>query len=364
MQRIIVSVTSDLVADQRVHRVCSTLQSNGYNVLLIGRKLNNKQDPGIRVYKYKRLSLLFNKGFLFYACFNLRLFLILLFSKSDIFLSNDLDTLAASFLASKIKKKKLIYDSHELFTEVPELIRRPKVQKFWLRIEKYILPKLKNCYTVSEPISEYYNQMYGTSFSVIRNLPYYKKQTIDINKRENILIYQGALNEGRGLELLISAMEEVENCKLYIAGSGKIESDLKELCKTLSLSSKIEFLGRIPMDDLYEITRTAILGFSLEQDTGLNYRYALPNKIFDYIQAGVPSLVSPLPEIQKIVTDYNTGELLLEDTASDLAKHINKLIKTKVLLEKYHINCINASKELCWENESNKLIDIVNIAKY
>lgn len=364
MPRIIVSVSSDLVTDQRVHRVCNTLYSNGYDVLLIGRKINNNQDPGVRVYKYKRLFLLFKKGFLFYACFNIRLFLILLFSKSDIFLSNDLDTLTANFLASRIRKKKLIYDSHELFTEVPELINRQRVQTIWLRIEKNILPKLKNCYTVSEPIAEYYYQMYGTKFSIIRNLPYLKKEPIDINKRKNILIYQGALNKGRGLELLISAMQEVDKCTLKIAGSGDIESDLQELSNTLGLSNKIEFLGRVPLDDLHQITQTAILGFSLEEDYGLNYRYALPNKIFDYIQAGVPSIVSPLPEMRKIITEYNTGELFLEDSASELAKQINRMIKSKDLLDKYHKNSINTSKDLCWENESSKLIDIINTATY
>ncbi|MCA1760901.1 MAG: hypothetical protein LC658_14130, partial [Bacteroidales bacterium] len=120
-KRIIVSVTSDLVSDNRVHKTCTTLGEMGFEVLLVGRKLAGSQPLSPRNYQTKRIKLFFNKGPLFYACFNFRLFCLLLFSKCDLLLSNDLDTLPANFLASKLKNKPLVYDSHEFFTEVPEL---------------------------------------------------------------------------------------------------------------------------------------------------------------------------------------------------------------------------------------------------
>ena len=163
MKRILISVTNDLATDQRVHKVCETLQEFGFDILLIGRKLPNSL-PVNRNYKTTRMNLIFNKGFLFYTEYNLRLFLKLLFTKKDILLANDLDTLLPNFLISRIQNTKLVYDSHELFTEVPELINRPKVQSVWLRIEKTILPKLKNCYTVCQSIADYYNTKYDTSF--------------------------------------------------------------------------------------------------------------------------------------------------------------------------------------------------------
>ncbi len=140
MKRIIVSVTNDLTTDQRVAKVCDTLTKMGFSVLLIGRKLKNSENIN-RNYKIVRFRLLFNKGFLFYAEYNLRLFFKLLFLKKDVLLSNDLDTLLPNYLIHKIFKTKLVYDSHELFTEVPELTNRPFVQKFWLTIEKNIFTK-------------------------------------------------------------------------------------------------------------------------------------------------------------------------------------------------------------------------------
>ena len=125
MQRVIVSVINDLSTDQRVHKVCCTLHKIGYKVILVGRKQRNSIPLTKRDYETKRMFLLFEKGILFYAEYQFRLFLFLLFNKSDILYSNDLDTLLPNYLISRIKKKILIYDTHELFCEVPELQNHP-----------------------------------------------------------------------------------------------------------------------------------------------------------------------------------------------------------------------------------------------
>ena len=155
-QKIIVSVSSDLSTDQRVQKVCTSLANHGFDVQLLGRKLTNSSTFSSNLYKAKRFTLWFNRGFLFYANLNVALFFKLLFSKFDVLYANDLDTLTANFLVSKITGKPLIYDSHEYFTEVPELVSRPSVQRIWVRIEKTILPKLKNCITVTEQIANVY----------------------------------------------------------------------------------------------------------------------------------------------------------------------------------------------------------------
>ena len=131
MQRVVVSVTNDLSTDKRVHKICSTLQKNGFDVLLLGRKKNNSIELLPRSYDTRRMNLFFEKGALFYAEFQLRLFLILLFEKYSVLYANDLDTLLPNYLSSIIKKKLLIYDTHELFCEVPELQNRPYKKKIW-----------------------------------------------------------------------------------------------------------------------------------------------------------------------------------------------------------------------------------------
>ena len=361
MKRIIVSVTNDIATDQRVAKVCNTLIQNNFEVLLIGRKLKNSI-PLSRNYKTKRFQLLFNTGFLFFAEYNLRLFCYLLFTKKDILLSNDLDTLLPNYLASKLQHKKIVFDSHELFPEIPELIHRPKVKKVWLAIENWILPNLKNNYTVCNSIASFYNNKYKTHFKTIKNLPSKK----EINKGafsfdtkgKKIILYQGALNIGRGLELMIETMHFLENHLLVLIGDGDIHAFLKEKVTAENLNSKVVFLGKTSPKELHKLTPLADIGLSLEEDLGLNYRFALPNKIFDYIQAEVPILVSNLPEMRRVVLDYNVGEIVKNSTPEKLAKQI------KQVLEKEYAPELKSAKEiLTWEQQEAELIAIFHDLK-
>lgn len=357
-KRIIVSVTNDLSNDQRVHRICSSLFKSGYDILLIGRKLKSSPPITGRPYSIKRIKLLFNKGVLFYLSYNLRLFFILLFSKSDILLSNDLDTLAANTAAAFLKRKKLVYDSHELFTEVPELSGKKAKKKAWEKLEKICFRRINLAYTVCDPIADFYKDKYNIDFGVIRNLPFRREAKSDYNSRENILIYQGALNKDRGIETIIKAMHYIDDCKLYIAGKGDLESELKSLCKNLKLEDKIVFTGNLEFNALYELTSTSKIGLSVEHGISLNYKYGLPNKIFDYIQAGVPILCSPLQEIVKIIERYQVGVVLESNNEVALAKLINELICNKEYLTKLNMNCALAAAELNWENEEKILIKL------
>ena len=360
-----VCVTNDLVSDQRVHRTCLVLVDQGYSVLLVGRKFRDSARLQ-RPYKTYRLRLLFNKKVFFYAEYNIRLFFLLLFSRSHLIVSNDLDTLLACFVASRIRKTKLMYDSHEYFTQVPELIHRPKVQKVWEYIERKIFPQLSFAITVSDSIAAIYKEKYGVPVFTIRNLPLSKswnqEQIVKI-KGECILIYQGALNVGRGIELLIDAVALLdERFVLLIAGSGDIEYVLKAQVKRLNIENRIHFLGRIPAEELHLYTQATHLGFSLEEDIGFNYRYALPNKLFDYIQAHVPVICSALPEMEKLVAQYKVGICLPKEqmNASYLADLIRSLWEHPEQLNEWKLNCIQAAKELNWEKEQQKLKRILN----
>jgi glycosyltransferase involved in cell wall biosynthesis len=359
IKRVVISVTTDLSSDQRVQKVCKSLHENGFEVYLIGRFLPDSI-PLDFPFKYHRFRLLFNKGFLFYANFNIRLFFKLCWFKKNILLSNDLDTLLPNYLIGKIFKKKVVYDSHELFLELPELINRPLVKNCWRLIEKNIIPKLTHCYTVCDAISKHYRNLYGTEFGVIKNLPN-KRETqngvcekSELKKTGNYLIlYQGSLNIYRGLELMIEAMQFLDNAIFQIVGSGIMRNQLFQKMQKLNLHDKIKFIPRVPPNELQKLTVQADLGVSVEEDKGLNYRYALPNKLFDYLQAGIPILVSNLPEMRKIVDQYKVGEVIIERNPKKLAAQIAQLLEKK---DSYKEAIKKAKNELVWENQEEKLL--------
>jgi len=355
-KKVIVSVTTDLLTDQRVHKTCMSLLSNGYDPVLFGRKYSNNSNLEERDYPCKRVKLWFNNGFLFYANYNLYLLFYLLTSRVDILLSNDLDTLLANYIASKLKRLHLVYDSHEYFTEVPELVNRPRIQRFWKNLESAIIPKLKNCYTVTSKIAEVYRLKYKVDFKVLRNFPYLKEEVKAVVKRDAI-IYQGALNVDLGIQHIINKNTYVENVELWIAGDGDIKDELDLQIKRLDLSGKVKFLGRLPIGELRVITKTAKIGVSLEKQEGLNYTYALPNKVFDYIHAKVPVLYADLQEVKKTINGFNVGEELISYDSKEMAEQLNKMLNSSQY-DNWVKQCESAAKEFNWQTEEQVLLSI------
>jgi len=342
LKRLIISVTNDLSSDQRVHRVCTTLQNMGFDVLLVGRRLKNSKTLK-RSYKTQRMRLWFTKGFLFYANYNLAIFFKLLFLKKDVLLANDLDTLLPNFLIHKFFNIPLVYDTHELFTEVPELTSRPIVQKFWLSIEKYVFPKLKHIYTVNQSIANIYSKKYLVEVNVVRNIaPGFADKTINqdfknkIKGTKKMLILQGnGINIDRGAEEAILMMQYLDNHILYIIGGGDVFKNLKKMVVDLALADKVNIIDKIPYQKLMQYTQAADLGLSLDKNTNLNYEYSLPNKVFDYIQANTPLLVSNRKEVAKLVIENNIGAIVISLNPKDLAAQIKHILSDEILLKNW-----------------------------
>lgn len=333
----------------------------GMEVSCIGRSLKSSPDIEGKSFRVSRFRMVFTKGPLFYLFFNIRLFFKLLFAPGPtLFIANDLDTLPAVYFVARIRKVKLIYDSHEFFTQVPELINRKFVQSIWKWIESRLIPRIEHAITVSYPIAEIYRRLYGTRFRVVRNVPEYRAdRQSEIDPTAGVMIiYQGALNLGRGLELMIASMEFMEGVSLLIVGAGDIEEDLRSLVFEKSLEDKVIFVGRIEPRELVALTDKALLGLSLEEDLGLNYRYALPNKIFDYIQSRIPVLCSNLPEMAKIVESYGIGVAIRDRDPENIARVI------RFMLEEHEAGAWeealeNAAQDLCWEKESVQYLAVV-----
>jgi glycosyltransferase involved in cell wall biosynthesis len=360
--KITVSVTNDLVTDQRVHKVCTTLMQHGWDVKLVGRRYRTSR-PLERRYRTDRMRLVFNKSFLFYAEYNVRLFFYLLFDSTDMFLSNDTDTLPATFLASRIRRKPMLFDAHEMFPDVPEVTNRKWVKAVWTKIEDWIFPKLKHSYTVCQSIAEIYNEKYKINMQVVRNIPFaqqpdgIKQLPVDA-KGKKVLLYQGAVNVGRGIEWVMDAMPYLDDFVFYVVGDGDILNELKERANLLNLNDRVIFTGRVPFEELPAYTACADIGINLLENKGLNYYYSLPNRIFDYIRAHIPVLAVDFPEIRRIVAHYGIGTLVDQYNPEFLAETIRQM----AVQPKNEAGFAKANVELTWENEAVVLLRIVEKA--
>ncbi len=353
-RKIIFTVTNDLTYDQRMQKICRSLANAGYEIELVGRERNTSAALLNEPFKQTRLKCTFNKGKLFYFEYNLRLLFYLLFQKFDALCAIDLDTIVPVYLAGKAKGAKLIYDAHEYFTEVPEVIRRPSVKRVWEWVERTFVPKFDLAYTVSPALAELFSKKYGKEFQVIRNIPLLV-QPSTVNRQPSTILYQGALNEGRGLEHLIEAMKDID-AKLLLAGEGDLSDELRSLTKKLNLEHKVEFLGFVKPDKLKELTAKATIGINLLEHKGLSYYYSLSNKFFDYIHAGVPQVCIAFPEYKKINDEYEVALLVESCDVDEIKKAITPLLSNDDLFKRLQKKCEVCSHDLNWQNEEKKLV--------
>jgi len=366
--RVVFSVTNCICHDQRVLKIAEKVSILGCDVSIVGRKrgecCNNDSVP----FKTSRFRMMFKKGFLFYAFFNIRLFIYLLFRHSDLLVANDLDTLLPNYLVSKLRKLPLVYDSHEYFTGVPEIQNRPFVKWVWKNIEKLVFPNLKNVMTVSDSIAKQYEEEYRVNVITVRNCSRiteaifpFSREELDLNPDHLLLILQGTgINIDRGGEELIEAIGLTDGVSLLIVGSGDRYNYLKEMTEDSGLGEKIRFIPAVSWDILMKYTKSADAGLSLDNSTNLNYRFSLPNKLFDYISAGIPIIATDLPEVSKILKEYTCGLLITRPDPEEISIVVKKLRDDKVLLSELKHNSVIASKSINWEKESQKVKDLYN----
>ena len=319
-----------------------------------------------RPYATHRMKLLFEKGPLFYAEYNIRLFFFLLFHRANMLLSNDLDTILPNYCISRLKGSKMIFDSHEYFTETPELVHRPKVQRVWKRIEGYVVPNLDEMITVCDSIADLFRKKYGVNCHVIRNIPPRKalppkgdKQALGLPADKHLLILQGSgINIQRGAEELVQSMAMLDDCFLMIIGGGDVLPILKQMVEDLKINERVRFFAPMPDQQMMAYTQLAGVGFGLDNDTNLNYRFSLPNKLFDFIQAGVPIVASHLTEIEKIIRQYDLGLFIENHEPATIAATIREALSDEARREQWQQNLALAAQDLCWENEEQKLLEI------
>ena len=474
-KKIIFTVTNDLTYDQRMLRICSTLATEGYQIQLVGRQLSSSIPFDNSLFTAHRFRLLFNKGKLFYIEYNIRLFFWLLMQRFDCVCGIDLDTILPCYFVAILRGKQCVYDAHELYSETPEVIRRPLIHKVWLQVERFIVPRVKYRYTVSQSVADEFERRYGTKFELIRNLPVVSEQST-ANKNEQLIdkilletdknlletdknllpadknllpadknllptdkillpadknlspadknllptgknllpadknlspadkillpadkvllpadkvllpadkvllemdkvllktdknlsptdknlpftvLYQGNLNEGRGLETAVEVMQYIENAQLWIVGDGDLMSLLRGMVSDRKLENKVKFWGYVEPRNLPAITRQASVGLNIAEGKSLSYQLSLSNKTTDYIQSGLPQIFINFIEFQRINDEYKVGVVIDTLEVQTLVTALKSLLDNPEAYNTLKENCLRAAKVLNWENEKVKLI--------
>ncbi len=363
MKKILLAVTNDLITDYRVHRTATTLQSMGFEVTLVGSIFRDKSELK-RPYHIHRLEMFFSNGRLFYFEFNIRLCFFAIKGGYNVFVANGLGVLPGITVSAFVKRKPFVYDSCDLTTESAEMIGRPFIRWFLGLIERSLIRKARCVYTISESIATYLESKYRIKVDLVRNTPDFKSiknypsEYRLVHEGLKVLIYQGAVNRGRGLEMIINAMKYLPEAMLFIVGEGDEEKELEKLVLKTSLYNRVIFYGRVPFEELKFLTMQADLGLSAEEDICLNYRYSLPNKLFDYIHAGIPVLVSGMPEMEKIVSERQIGKIIYNRSPEKLAAKIRAMLSDDESVKLWRANTIATAKEFNWCNEKKKVIAI------
>ncbi|MBD2769454.1 glycosyltransferase [Hymenobacter sp. BT664] len=370
--RLLFAVTTDLCFDQRMQRICGSLATAGYQVQLVGWQRPTSPPLTPQPYQQHRLRGWFQRGKLFYLEYNLRLFFYLLGQKAAAWCAADLDTALPVWLRARLGGQPFVYDAHELFTEVPEVVARPAVQRLWRAVERFIVPRAHLAYTVGPALAQVFEQRYGRPFAVVRNVSRLREPepgpptgSEPPPPSGGYLLYQGALNVGRGLESLLQAMPQVAG-RLVICGEGDLSAALRAQAAELGLLAsgsdpvgQVEFRGFVLPEALREVTRHAAVGIMLLENIGLSYYYSLANKFFDYVHAGIPQVLIDFPEYRALNDQFDVAELVADLHPATLAAALNRLLRDEpARYQHLAANCRRARHQLSWQHEEQVLLKL------
>lgn len=361
--KIAMAVINDLVTDQRVDRHCRELQKAGYEVLLVGRRLPQSAEVQ-RPYRTERMVLKYVRGPRFYAEFNLRLAKVLVAEKPDVVWVNDSDTLVGGWWAARKLHCPLVMDAHEIFPELPEVVGRPLVKMAWKLINRILMPKCTRLMTVCQSFADYYADHNGVRMTVVRNVRPCDSESFPKGKTDEhpLLLYQGAVNEGRGVDWAIDALEMLPECRLVVAGGGDLIDEMRHYAGSKPWADRVEFLGRLEPDELNRLTPRADVGLLMLEDRGLSYHLTLPNRVGDFVAAGVPMVASNMPETARVIKTYGVGELMENPGPRALAEAVRRLLDYWQHLdaEERRNRFADARKDLNWDKEKKRLIEVAS----
>lgn len=360
-KHIILTVTNDLNYDQRMIRICTSLCNAGYRVTLVGFKRAKSKPLIERPYHQVRMPILAEQGKLLYGGYWIVLFFYLLFKRYDALCAIDLDTILPVYIVSVIRNKRRIYDAHEIFTELKEVVTKPKEKKIWEWIERTTVPRFRYRITVGDFCALHFKEKYGKDFEVVRNATMLQP-FVPVPQEKPYILFQGWVNGGRYFEELIPVMKDIQ-APLVVCGEGNFFKELQALVKENNAEDIVSLKGFIPPDELKQYTARATVGLSLFHPVSKNNEYSLANRFFDYMHHGVPQLCMNFPEYRKINNEFEIAMLIdLPITTEKLVTALNKLLTDKEYYDRLRANCLKAREKYCWQNEEIKLLKVYDKA--
>ncbi len=354
--------------DSRIVNLIDSLQANNVKVKVIAFDWQTPDFVTVKgdvtIYKLTKQSF----SALFYIKFLFLLFKALRKIKADYYFAEDIYVLPTTSFFAKRRKAKLYYNSRELYSHIGGLKDKRSVQVLISLVEKFYINKPDYVLVTGELDAEYLTHIYGiTNTLLLRNLPSFNKpdKKIDFRSRFNIpkesliLLYQGVLLKGRGISLMLKALQKIQNTVFIIIGEGVYRKDFEAEAERLGVSDRVFFLGAVEHEQLLQYTAGADVGVALIENISLSYFYALPNKLFEYIMAEVPVLVTNLPQMKAIIEDYGVGEFITAEEPEIIINVIRRWQESPEILKSYKENCVVASKELNWQVEFDKVRKIL-----
>jgi len=278
---------------------------------------------------------------------------------------NDLDSLWAGYLVKQKTGAKLVFDAHEFWLDMGLKIPKPFILAYKLS-EKYLLGKIDAYVTVNQPILEktesYYHHKFTVPAEVVYNCPYYEKINFKKPDQRKIeILYQGRYARNRGLEQLAEAARYLhDNAEIGFRGvkDVEIEEDLLKIAKMNKVQNKIKILKEVPMNEMVKAAKFADIGVIPYVPVHIDNQLASPNKLFEYMMAGLALAVSDLPVLRHFVKKYKNGVLFNPRDPKSIAKALNYLISHPRELAQMEKNSLEAAKEMNWEKEQEKLVKI------
>ncbi|MEW6506283.1 MAG: glycosyltransferase [Bacteroidota bacterium] len=362
-KNVCIAFLGNALHDSRIVNLTNSLKDDNCSVKVIafdwfisGKPYHNET---YEIYVLKKKNSL-----IFYLKYAIILVRHLFRTNADIYFAEDFYTLPFVTVIAKLKKGKIYYNSRELYAFIGGLRNRPFIQSIVKIIERFFITKVDLVLTTGEMDSHFLENFYGIKNTlVIRNIPLlrFPEATIDFRKKYNlppnsfILLYQGVLLEGRGIPLVIKALNNLPETVLIILGDGEHKKNFQKLADKYDVGNRVIFAGTIKQNELVNYTAGADLGLTLIENISVSYYHALPNKLFEYIMAGLPVLSSDLPQMKRIVEKYCVGEAVNLKDEVNIVKTIQRLVLNPDQLKKYKENCFIAAKELNWQEEYKKV---------